>query len=205
MPGAPSTLSVNGIPSSYSTATVPYQPTINLTGKGFNSITEIRWSCTMPNGIPCLNSPYIWTSANWSGKFRLSSDTVASVAPTLVANNDPSGTYNWNVTFSGNGQSVSKSFSVIYDPLETTVDVQPLNIKLSKTRVTTGDSLGIVWEIRNNGTLTAGSSYSQVRLTTSNAANGYGDATNNVGNPMATGTIAPGAKISRNRSRASSS
>ncbi len=173
MPGAPSTLSVNGIQSSYSTATVPYKPSINLTGKGFTLITEIRWNCTMPNGTACLDSPYTWTSANWGSKFTRSSDTVASVTPTLVGTNDPAGTYNWSVTFSGNGQSVSKSFSVIYDPLETTVDVQPVNVKRTKSSVTAGSMLGVAWDIRNNGTVTANSSNSQVRITSSNAANGY--------------------------------
>ncbi len=107
-----SVLTVNGIASSYSTTTTPYQPTINLSGSGFYSITQINWNCTMPNGTNCTGSPYIWTSANWNGKFSRISDSSGSVSPTLLAGGDPAGTYNWSVTFSGGGQSVIKSFTV---------------------------------------------------------------------------------------------
>ncbi len=66
----------------------------------------------MPNGSACTGSPYVWTSATWTGKFTPASDTAASVAPTLLAKDDPTGTYNWSVTFSGAGQSVTKTFTV---------------------------------------------------------------------------------------------
>ena len=114
-PPPPSTLTVNGFNSSYSTTTTPYQPTINLTGSGFNSITQITWSCTLPSGSSCTYSPYVWTAANWSGKFTRPNDTSASVAPTLLTGvaGEPTGTYNWSVIFSGGGQSVSKTFTVV--------------------------------------------------------------------------------------------
>src|SRR5205085_2680470 len=54
-----------------------------------------------------------------------------------------------------------------------TVDVQPINISLGSSTVTPGGSLSVSWQIRNNGTTTAGTSNSQVRITTSNASNGY--------------------------------
>jgi hypothetical protein len=106
-------LTVNGFASNYSTTTTPYQPTISLTGSGFNSIvTQISWTCAMPNGTTCSGSPYVWTSANWNYKYIRYSDTSAVVAPMLLTSTDPIGTYNWSVTFSGAGQSVTKSFTV---------------------------------------------------------------------------------------------
>ncbi len=110
------TLVVNGFDSSYSVTSAPYRPTINLGGSGFNSINQISWSCTNPKGTSCTTiAP--WTSANWSGKFSVSSDTMASVSPTLLSEGDASGTYNWNVTFTNSaGQTASKSFTVTYTP-----------------------------------------------------------------------------------------
>ncbi|MBI4429586.1 MAG: peptidoglycan DD-metalloendopeptidase family protein [Ignavibacteriales bacterium] len=55
----------------------------------------------------------------------------------------------------------------------------------------------VSWQIRNNGTGSAGTSNSQVRITTSNASNGYGNSTNNVGSAQATGTIGAGATINQ--------
>ena len=107
-------LTVNGFAGNYSTTTTPYQPTISLTGSGFNTIvTQISWSCTMPNGTTCSGSPYVWTSANWNYKFIRYSDTSAVVAPMLLTSTDPTGTYNWSVIFSGTGQSVTKYFTVV--------------------------------------------------------------------------------------------
>src|SRR3989442_170652 len=37
--------------------------------------------------------------------FTVTSDSVASVSPTLVATGDPAGTYQWSVTFFAGGQS----------------------------------------------------------------------------------------------------
>jgi hypothetical protein len=78
-----------------------------------------------------------------------------------------------------------------------TVDVQPLNVTLGSSSATAGASLLVSWQIRNNGTGTASTSNSQVRITTSNAAGGYGNSSNNVGSAQATGTIAAGATISQ--------
>jgi hypothetical protein len=66
-----------------------------------------------------------------------------------------------------------------------TVDVQPLNVTLGSSSVTAGGSLLVSWQIANNGTGTAGSSNSQVRITISNAAGGYGSPTKNVGSAQA--------------------
>ncbi|MHB8165168.1 MAG: Lcl domain-containing protein [Sulfuricella sp.] len=71
-----------------------------------------------------------------------------------------------------------------------TVDVQPLNVTLSSSNVAPGGSLTVSWQVRNNGTAVAGSSNSQVRITTSNSLNGYGGPTNDMGVPQATGPIA---------------
>src|SRR4029077_16084404 len=111
----PVTLQVNGFLSSYTTTTRPYQPTIILSGSGFTSVTQISWACTT-RGSPCANSPYVWTPANWSTKFSVTSDSVASVAPVLVAPTDPPGTTQWSVTFTAGSQTVTKSFSVTYSP-----------------------------------------------------------------------------------------
>jgi len=102
---------VNGVAGSYSTTTTPYQPTIALSGSGFNTVTQISWSCTMPSGASCGNiAP--WTSSNWNGKFIRYSDTQAVVAPMLLVSTDPRGTYHWGITFYGAGSPVTKVFSV---------------------------------------------------------------------------------------------
>ena len=76
-----------------------------------------------------------------------------------------------------------------------TVDVQPLNVTLSSYSVTAGGSVTVNWQIRNNGTGTASSSYSQVRITTSSTS--YGALSNNVGSEQATGSIGAGATVNQ--------
>ena len=80
-----------------------------------------------------------------------------------------------------------------------TVDVQPSNIALSSTSVAPGASVTATWLVRNNANAPALGSNSQLRLTTSNAANGFGSAANNVGAPLNTGSIAAGASITQAR------
>jgi hypothetical protein len=104
------TLMVNGVASNYTATSGTYQPTIALSGSGFSSVVnQIYFTCAK-NGVSCGN--YTWTSANWSGKYIVYSDTSAVIAPVLTVSSDPSGTYNWSVTFSGAGQSATKYFTV---------------------------------------------------------------------------------------------
>ena len=109
-------LEVNGFSGNYTSENEPYKPTINLTGSGFESVTEISWSCLQPNGKKCDGSPYIWKPSNWSGKFVVSSDNTATVSPVLLATGDPQGGYSWSVTFYTTSQSVVKNFTVAYQP-----------------------------------------------------------------------------------------
>ena len=78
-----------------------------------------------------------------------------------------------------------------------TVDVEPFNVTLSSNSVTAGGSLTVHWLIQNNGTTAAGSSNSQVRITTTNTANGFGSPANNVGSAQPTGTISAGASVNQ--------
>ncbi len=78
------------------------------------------------------------------------------------------------------------------------VDIQPLNVTLGSSSVVAGGSLSVSWQIRNNGTTSAGTSNSQVRITTSNAASGWGSPANNVGTAQATGPIGAGITINQN-------
>lgn len=110
-PTPTSALQFNGFASNYSTTSTPYQPTISLSGSGFNSVTQIKWTCAMPNGASCGAMPP-WTSSNWNGKFIRYSDTSAVVAPMLLVATDPKGTYHWTATFHGAGQPVVRSFAV---------------------------------------------------------------------------------------------
>ncbi len=103
-------LVVNGLGSSYIATAGTYQPTITLSGSGFSSVVnQIYLTCTK-SGISCGN--FTWTSANWSGKYIVYSDTSAVIAPVLTISSDAAGTYNWSVTFSGGGQSVTQNFMV---------------------------------------------------------------------------------------------
>ncbi len=90
-------------------------------------------------------------------------------------------------------EAVSSSFTVTSAG---TVDVQPLNVTPGSGSVAPGGSLYVSWQILNNGTATAASSYSQVRITTSSSS--YGSSANNVGSGVATGTIGAGATINQN-------
>ncbi|MBE0541397.1 MAG: immunoglobulin domain-containing protein [Verrucomicrobia bacterium] len=90
-----------------------------------------------------------------------------------------------------NDFAVSASFTV-----SGTVDVQPLNVTRGSSSVAPGASLSVSWQIRNNGSSSAGSSFSQVRISSS-ASNSGGPAAN-VGSAVATGTIAAGATINQN-------
>jgi hypothetical protein len=74
-----------------------------------------------------------------------------------------------------------------------TVDVQPLDVTRNPNSVAPGASLSVSWKIRNNGTATAPTSRTQVRITTSNSS--WGNGNNNVGSPLATSTISAGATI----------
>lgn len=160
------TLVVNGFASSYSTSTTPYTPLINLTGSGLSSITQVSWTCTMPNGVSCTGSPYVWTSANnWNGgKFTQPTDTSVSVFPTLLtgATGEPTGTYFWSVTFSGAGQSVTKTFTVNYTPAAAApaIPATPMNPSPGSTS-SPGPTLGssavtVSWNASSGATLYIG-------------------------------------------------
>lgn len=108
-------LAVNDFAGSFSTTTAPYQPTINLTGTGFSSVTEVRFTWTDPNG---QTGTVVWNAAlnNFGGgRFVVgASGTTATISPVLVAAGDPSGTYQWTVTFVAGAQTVTKNFAVAY-------------------------------------------------------------------------------------------
>jgi len=114
----PVTLAVNGIDDSYPTTTTPYQPVINLTGSGLETITQISWNCTLPGGSSCTGSPYVWISANWNNKFVRFSDSAGWIAPRLLTGVESAGNYSWSVTFFGADQSVTKNFTVLYDVID---------------------------------------------------------------------------------------
>lgn len=109
-------LIVTGVASTYRTTKAPYSPVIKLDGARLNTIYQITWTCTDPHGARCVGSPYVWTVANWSGKFSRTSDSSAQIKPALLVQGDVPGTYHWKVTFKGAGASVSKSFAVVFAP-----------------------------------------------------------------------------------------
>ena len=113
------TLTVNGVAASYSASAAPYQPTIAVTGSGFSDVTEVRFTWTDPSG---QTGTSIWNAANSFGGGRFivgAGGNSATIAPTLVAANDPSGTYQWTVTFVAGAQTVARNFSVTYTPVVT--------------------------------------------------------------------------------------
>ncbi|MBX3489993.1 hypothetical protein [Parvibaculum sp.] len=106
-------LSVNGLAARYTTQQAPFQPTISVTGTGFNSIKEIRWLWISPSNLP---GTAIWRSDdNFDGKLVRENDRLAEVSPVLVAAGDSVGVYHWKVIFvSDDGQQVTRSFTVHY-------------------------------------------------------------------------------------------
>lgn len=120
-PPPPLTLT-GGISSSYSTSSVPFQQTFNLSGTGFSGFGpnplglpsgQITLTWTDPTG---RSGTVIWNASNnfGGGKFVVNSDTSASISPVLLARGDPPGTYKWTVTFSNALQTVTRSFTVNY-------------------------------------------------------------------------------------------
>ena len=84
------------------------------------------------------------------------------------------------------------------DVVSASVDVQPLSVTRGASSVVAGGTLAVSWQIRNNGTGTAGTSNSQVRIT--NSSTSFGNSANNVGSAQATGSIAAGATINQSTS-----
>lgn len=113
-PVAPTDISVAGIKSVYETAEAPFQPAIELFGKGMDQITEIRWVWMQPGTKPASS---IWSTAtNFDGKFVRLSDERAYIRPVLIAAGDRPGTYYWNVVFSTGNRTIGRSFKVTYSP-----------------------------------------------------------------------------------------
>ncbi len=107
-------LQVIGFNASYMATTSPYTLSLPVSGHGLSSVTKIVWTCTLPNGGACSGSPYVWTAANWSGKYVVSNDSSAVVKPTVLSGGDMRGIYNWTVTFYAGTQSVTNTFQVSY-------------------------------------------------------------------------------------------
>ena len=72
-------------------------------------------------------------------------------------------------------------------PAFATIDILPQNITLSPSSAATGSSIAVNWQIKNNGTITAPSSNSQVRISSSSTYHGGSAA--NVGSLQPTGSI----------------
>ncbi len=106
-------------------------------------------------------------------------------------------TWTVKVTNPDGQSSASYSFAVQLPKGGGTIDLQPLNVTLSSYSVTPGASVTVNWWIRNNGTGTAGTSNSQVRITASGGSNGYGDASNDIGSSEPAGSISAAATISQ--------
>ena len=87
-----------------------------LSALGFNDVTEIVFEFTDPDGV---FGSVVWNEANnfGGGRFVVSSDTSATIAPVLVTANDSSGDYQWTVTIKTADQSVVQNFVVAYTPV----------------------------------------------------------------------------------------
>jgi hypothetical protein len=122
-PPAPTPLQVYGIQSVYYSNGGGLLQPMNLSGSGFSSITQIVWTCVYQAGQSCGAGTYVWTPSNWSGKFVRTSDTLATVSPSLLLATDPPGIYLWKVSFIGNGQQtlafqVSNSGGTVPAPVQ---------------------------------------------------------------------------------------
>lgn len=115
-PPSPLALAVNQF-GNFSTATAPFQPTISLTGTGLNSVNEIRFTSTDPNGV---TGTATFNAANNFGGTRFgvgANGNSATISPALIATNSPAGTYRWSVIFVAGRQSVTRNFTVTYTPV----------------------------------------------------------------------------------------
>ena len=201
-------------------AAVDVQP-INVT-RGSSSVTaggslDVSWQIRN-NGNTSAASSYsqvrITTSSTSYGNSSnnvgsavatgtISAGATKNQSKTVTVPTTPGTYYVWVIadntsvltqTNTSNDFAKSSSFTVT---AATTVDVQPLNVTRASSSVTAGGSLDVSWQIRNNGTGSAASSYSQVRITSSSTS--YGTSSNNAGSAVATGTISAGSTINQSK------
>jgi hypothetical protein len=184
---APASTTVPAIPSLVSPGTATGPGTVLS-----NTTASLSWSSD-------ASASYYAVAVRDLGSGSLVVDTTTNT-PSYSVNLLEGKQYRWNAA-ACNAAGCSSYAAPLYfqtpGAAATTVDVQPLNVTIGSSSVTAGGSLLVSWQIRNNGTGTASTSNSQVRITTSNAAGGYGNSSNNVGSAQATGTIAAGATISQ--------
>lgn len=137
----------------------------------------------------------------------IAAGTIVAQSTSLTVPTTPGTYYVWVIADNNssltqsdpnNDFAVSTAFTVTAAAV---ADLIPQNIALGASSVTAGGTLPIAWQIKNQGTATAGTSNTQLRISTSNAANGYssgGGSLGNFGAPKATGSLAVGALIDQN-------
>lgn len=83
---------------------------------------------------------------------------------------------------------------------ETAVDVEPVDVSLSTTRVAPGASVPVAWQVRNNGTGTIDNATTRVWVSVSNAPGGHLGGSGSLGDFGAqfTGPITGGGGVSQN-------
>ena len=121
----PAGLVIEGIKGSYETSEAPYRPAIELSGRGFDRITAVRWFWSRDGtAVACS----VWISADgFAGKFVRLSDTSGYMRPILAAQDDPPGIYRWKVIFAAGADRVEKSFLVSISPVRPAPNFQTVD------------------------------------------------------------------------------
>lgn len=113
-PSEPSPLTLTSdLDSDFEVGSVPFQPTVQLVGSGFDGVTEVAFLVTDPAGNV---TPIVWNEANGllQDRFDASSDRMATIMPVLLGANDAPGTYRWTVSITNGDEFVLRNFTVIY-------------------------------------------------------------------------------------------
>jgi len=120
----PRSLSFTGLsPSTISTSQSTYQATLQATGSNFLNVNRVSYSWSGPD-----SGSMTWYKgdSNWNSAVVVGSDGSMTLKPVVLSNatGTQSQTWNWTVTLRDNtGATVSRSFTVTYDPPEPGIHV----------------------------------------------------------------------------------
>jgi hypothetical protein len=113
-PATPSLSFTNLSPTTFTTSTAPYQPTMSAAGTNFNNITKMNFTWT---GATSGNVTWLKGDINWNAKVAVTSNISMTIQPVVVFTGDPAGTTNWTLTLTDSSNSAaSRNFTVSYTP-----------------------------------------------------------------------------------------
>ena len=102
------------LPTNFTSATLPYDATIGVSGSNLINVNRIDFSWTGPSGPG--SASWFKGDASWNANVSGITATAMTLRPRVLApSGETPGTSSWTVTFKDAvGTAVSKSFTVTY-------------------------------------------------------------------------------------------